>query len=64
VTGLLQFDPEMRPQMADVLKHPWVAKDDCATLDEIHLNLSNRKNLIDAENEAKRQQKEIARQQA
>jgi hypothetical protein len=48
VTGLLQFDPAMRPQMADVLKHPWVTKDDCATLDEIHLNLSNRKNLIDA----------------
>ena len=61
VTDLLQFDPAMRPQMADVLKHPWVTKDDCATLDEIHLDFANRKNLIDAENEAKRQQKEIAR---
>lgn len=64
ITGLLQFDPATRPQMADVLKHPWVNKDDCATLAEIHADFANRKNLIDAENEVKRQQKEIARQQA
>ena len=24
VTGLIQFDPATRPQMADVLSHPWV----------------------------------------
>jgi hypothetical protein len=60
----LQFDPATRPQMADVLKHPWVTKDDCAALPEIHADFANRKNLIDQENEVKRQQKEIARQQA
>lgn len=49
--------------MSDVLQHPWVTKDDCATLEEIHKDFENRKNLIDLENEAKRQQKEIARQQ-
>ena len=46
VTGLLQYNPAIRPQMADVLKHPWVTKDDCATLEEIHLDFANRKNLI------------------
>jgi serine/threonine protein kinase len=55
ITGLFQFEPAMRPQMADVLNHPWVIKDDCATLTEIQTDFSNRIKLIDKEREAKRQ---------
>jgi serine/threonine protein kinase len=47
ITGLLQFDPATRPQMADVLKHPWVNMEDCATLEEIQVDFANRKNIID-----------------
>ena len=64
VTALIQFDPATRPQMADVLNHPWVQNNDCATLEEIQFNFAQRKALIDAENEAKRKQKEMQRMQA
>lgn len=47
ITGLLQYDPATRPQMADVLMHPWVIKDDCATLPEIKTEFANRKIKID-----------------
>jgi hypothetical protein len=47
--------------MADVLMHPWVIKDDCATLPEIQTEFANRKIKIDLDREAKRQQKEIER---
>ena len=35
VTAMLQFDPALRPSMADVRAHPWVTKDDVAILVEI-----------------------------
>jgi serine/threonine protein kinase len=63
ITGLIQFDPALRPQMADVRNHAWVLNEDCATLEEIQGELKRRKAIIDAENEAKRAQKERERQQ-
>ena len=63
ITGLIQFDPALRPQMADVRNHPWLLNEDCATLEEIQGELKRRKGIIDAENEAKRAQKERERQQ-
>jgi hypothetical protein len=48
--------------MADVRSHAWVLNEDCATLEEIQGELKRRKAIIDAENEAKRAQKERERQ--
>jgi len=56
---MIQFDPASRLHMTDVLSHPWVLNPDCATLEEIKLDFANRKAIIDADNEAKRQQKKI-----
>jgi hypothetical protein len=49
--------------MADILNHPWIRKDDCATIEEIQHDFQNRKAKIEAENEQKRLQKEYERQQ-
>ena len=62
ITGLLQFDPAARLSMADVIAHPWLNAPDVATLPEIQLDFRNRKESIDAENEAKRIEKEAQRQ--
>lgn len=62
ITGMLQFDPAMRPSMAEVRNHPWVVNGPVATLQDIAHEFSQRKQAIDAENEAKRIQKEQERQ--
>lgn len=55
ITAMLQFDPAARPTMADIISHPWVVKEEVATLEEIHVDFANRKAAIDQENEIKRQ---------
>ena len=62
ITGMLQFDPAARPTMADIISHPWIVKEEVATLEEIHHDFALRKASIDQENEVKRQQKEAQRQ--
>ena len=62
ITAMLQFDPAARPTMADIIAHPWLNKDDVATLEEIQQDFLKRKMAIDHENEIKRQQKEAQRQ--
>ena len=62
ITGLLQFDPAARLSMADVIAHPWLNDSNVATLAEIQADFVNRKAAIDAENEAKRIEKEAQRQ--
>ena len=54
ITAMLQFDPAARPTMADIISHPWVTKDDVATLEEIQADFAKRKAAIDHENEIKR----------
>jgi serine/threonine protein kinase len=54
ITAMLQYDPAARPTMADIISHPWVQKDDVATLEEIQHDFAQRKAAIDQENEIKR----------
>jgi hypothetical protein len=37
---MLQFDPAARPTMADIICHPWVTKEEVATLEEIHADFA------------------------
>ena len=53
ITSMLQFDPAHRPSMAEVRAHPWM-NGAVSNLEEIQHEFAQRKNFIDAENEAKR----------
>lgn len=57
ITAMLQFDPAKRPSMADLKAHPWY-NGEASTLEGVRAEFDRRKSAIDAENEAKRVQKE------
>lgn len=57
ITSMLQFDPSHRLSMAEVKAHPWF-NGPVASLDDIQQEFAQRKGKIDADNEAKRLQKE------
>lgn len=60
ITSMLQFDPALRPSMAEVKAHPWF-NGPIASLEAIQHEFAQRKAYIDKENEAKRIQKEQER---
>ena len=60
ITSMLQFDPAHRLTMADVKAHPWL-KGPMPSLEEIQHEFHTRHQTIEAENEAKRIQKEQER---
>jgi serine/threonine protein kinase len=57
ITSMLQFDPSHRLSMAEVKAHPWL-NGPVVTLEDIQQEFAQRKGKIDADNEAKRIQKE------
>lgn len=57
ITTMLQFDPSHRLSMAEVKAHAWF-NGPVATLEDIQQEFAQRKSKIDADNEAKRVQKE------
>lgn len=60
ITSMLQLDPTHRLSMAEVKAHPWMAGP-TETLEGVQSEFGKRKQAIDAENEAKRKQKEAER---
>ena len=60
ITSMLQFDPTLRPSMAEVKAHPWM-QGPIPTLEAIQAEFVQRKAYIDQQNEAKRIQKEQER---
>lgn len=60
INGLLQFDPSMRPSMAQVREDAWVTGD-MPTLEQVQKEFVQRKQALDAELEAERRAKEAER---
>jgi serine/threonine protein kinase len=58
ISSMLQYDPEKRLSMEQVKAHPWYVNENVATLQEVQEEFLRRKVAIDAENEAKRKEKE------